>query len=59
MASDRIVLKIFDEDKVTDEAVGAMYFSLKNIINKMGEEGSLLWRNLYGSPLGVMGEITN
>lgn len=59
MASDRIVLKIFDEDKVTDEIVGSMYFSLKNIINKIGENGEFLCRNVYGSPLGVMGESTN
>lgn len=33
MASDRLVLKLFDEDKINDEIVGSMYFSLKSIVN--------------------------
>ena len=59
MASDRIVLKVFDEDPVTDEIVGSMFFSLKHIVNDYKEEGSLQWVNLYGSPLGVRGGNTD
>lgn len=55
MATDRLVLKLFDEDKISDEIVGSMYFSLKKIINHPDPEGILLWKNLYGSPLGVSG----
>jgi Ca2+-dependent lipid-binding protein len=36
MATDRLVLKVYDEDKVSDEIVGSMYFSLKKIVNEMG-----------------------
>ena len=59
MASDRIILKVFDEDKVKDEIVGSMYFSLKKIINESGPNGILVWKNLYGSPLGCSGENTS
>jgi hypothetical protein len=48
-------LKVFDEDKINDEIVGSMNFSLKKMINESGEEGILKWHNLYGSPLGVSG----
>jgi len=59
MASDRLILKLFDEDKVTDEIVGSMHFSLKKIITESGPDGILVWKNLYGSPLGVSGDNTN
>lgn len=59
MASDRIILKVYDEDKVSDEIVGSMFFSLKKIINESGPNGILVWKNLYGSPLGYSGENTN
>lgn len=58
MATDRLVLKVYDEDKVSDEIVGSMYFSLKKIVSEIGPEGKLLWRNLYGSPLGCSGDNT-
>lgn len=58
MATDRLVLKVFDEDKLNDESVGSMYFSVKNIVKDIGSEGKLLWRNLYGSPLGCSGDNT-
>jgi hypothetical protein len=59
LASDRLVLKVYDEDKVNDEIVGSMNFSLKKMITESGPEGQLLWHNLYGSPLGCSGENTN
>ncbi len=58
MASDRLVLKVYDEDPVNDEIVGSMYFSLKKIIKESQNEGILMWRNLYGSPLGCSGDNT-
>ena len=36
LASDRLLLQIMDEDNVTDEIVGSMFFSLKKLI-KEGE----------------------
>lgn len=59
MASDRLVLKLWDEDNVTDEIVGSMFFSLKKIVNECGGNGTLTWTNLYGSPLGVSGKNTD
>ena len=59
MATDRLILKVYDEDKISDEIVGSMNFSLKNIVNNMGENGILVWKNLYGSPMGCSGQNTN
>ena len=36
MATDRLVLKVYDEDKVSDEIVGSMFFSVKKIVNDIG-----------------------
>jgi hypothetical protein len=36
-----------------------MFFSLKNLINQAGNVGLLKWYNLYGAPLGCMGENTD
>lgn len=41
-----------------DEIVGSMYFSLKKIVKETGGDGILMWRNLYGSPLGCSGDNT-
>lgn len=59
MASDRLVIKLFDEDKAMDEIVGSMFFSLKQIVQDSGADGILKWVNLYGSPLGCSGDNTN
>jgi len=60
LASDRLVLKVFDEDKVSDEIVGSMNFSLKKMITESSSaDGVLCWHNLYGSPLGCSGDNTN
>jgi hypothetical protein len=58
MATDRLILKVFDEDKISDEIVGSMNFSLKKIITGEGPNGILVWKNLYGSPLGCSGANT-
>jgi len=36
-----------------------MFFSLKKLIEESGGDGNLQWYNLYGSPLGCIGENTN
>ena len=33
VASDRLVIKLYDYDKVGDEIVGSMIFSIKEIVN--------------------------
>ena len=58
LASDRLLLQLYDEDVRLHEIVGSMYFSLK----KMIAEGSVLggkffWHNLYGAPLGYSGRV--
>ena len=51
LSSDRLVIKIYDEDKAIDEMVGSMFFSLKDLVKK-GEQigGYFYWQNLYGAP---------
>ena len=60
LASDRLVLQLYDEDKVTDEIVGSMFFSLKNLIRE-GEVsgGRYFWQNLYGSHVGYTGSVSD
>ena len=58
MASDRITMKLYDYDKVSDEIVGSMVFRMKNYIER-GQSGNFFWENIYGSPLGVMGDVTD
>ena len=51
------MLKLFDEDKVTDEIVGSMYFSLKKLIaDGAVPGGKFYWHNLYGAPIGYSGK---
>jgi hypothetical protein len=57
----KLVMKLYDEDKLKDEIVGTMVFNLKDYIDeKNGEPCSrFFWKNIYGSPLGVSGANTN
>jgi hypothetical protein len=61
MATDKLALKVYDYNKaMADEIVGSLNFSYKNIVNNgSGEEGILVWKNIYGSPLGCSGANTN
>ena len=50
---------MLDEDSLTSQIVGSMFFSLKKLV-KMGEgEGRFYWQNLYGAPLDSTGHIAN
>ena len=55
--SSRIVMKLFDEDKISDELVGSLLFNLKEIIGK--KNGLFFWKNIYGAPNGKMGSNSN
>jgi len=55
--SGRLVMKLFDEDKLKDEIVGSIIFNLKECIEK--RNGSFFWKNVYGSPLDRSGENTD
>ena len=58
LASDRLLLQLFDEDKVVDEIVGSMYFSLKKLIaDGSVPGGKFFWHNLYGAPNGYSGKV--
>jgi hypothetical protein len=50
-----MIIRIFDEDKIHDEIVGSLYFSLKELVLRGSGGGFYCWYNIYGSPLGVSG----
>ena len=55
--SGRLVMKLYDEDKLGDEIVGSIIFNLKDCIEK--RNGLFFWKNIYGAPLDKSGENTN
>lgn len=58
LASDRLLLQLHDEDKLTSEIVGSMYFSLKKLISEGDVPGGkYFWQNLYGAPIGYSGTV--
>lgn len=53
----RIIMKLYDEDKISDEIVGSMTFNLKDFVGKGAKKNNkFFWKNLYGAPLGRMGD---
>lgn len=54
--SGRVVMKVFDEDKINDEIVGSLLFNFKDCIGS--KNGTYFWKNVYGSPLGCSGDNT-
>jgi len=54
-----MIIKVFDEDKIHDEIVGSLYFSLKELVKGGSGGGFYCWYNIYGSPLGVSGDKTD
>jgi len=54
--SSRVVMKLFDEDKISDEIVGSLLFNLKECVGPKNHR--FFWKNVYGSPLGVSGDNT-
>ena len=48
---------MLDEDTLTSEIVGSMFFSLKNLVKLGANEGKFFWQNLYGAPLDSSGYI--
>ena len=52
-----MVMSIWDEDKVVDEAVGSIIFSLRDLVKKGSQEGGCMhWVNVYGAPVDRKGE---
>lgn len=55
------MFKIYDEDTISDEIIGAIHYDLKDIIpDANGKEGRLNnkfdWKNIYGAPLDHSGK---
>lgn len=44
--SSRLVLKLFDEDDVSDEICGSLHLDYKTLLEK--ESGDIFWLNVYG-----------
>ena len=60
LASDRLLLQLFDEDTTTDEIVGSMYFSLKKLVAEGSVPGGkFFWHNMYGAHNGYSGSVTD
>lgn len=53
-------MQLYDEDRVADEIVGSMYFSLKKMIaDGSVPNGRFFWHNMYGAPTGYSGTNCN
>jgi hypothetical protein len=60
----RLVFKVYDEDTISDELIGAIYFNMKDIVpdadgNPGKMNGKYDWKNVYGAPTGISGKITD
>lgn len=51
-------MKLYDKDKIKDEIVGSIMFNLKEIMSDK-QNGKFFWRNVYGAPLDMHGEVTD
>ena len=60
ISSDRLVLRVMDEDKVVDEIAGSLYFKLSQLMDMAATEGGFTkWMNLLGAPLNRKGEFSD
>jgi hypothetical protein len=60
----RLVFKVYDEDTVFDELIGALNFNMKDFLpdsdgNMPSMNGRFDWKNVYGAPLKVSGSMTD
>jgi hypothetical protein len=44
----RLIFKVYDEDDINDEIIGALHFEIKDIIE--GKTPEFDWKNIVGSP---------
>jgi hypothetical protein len=49
----RLNFKVWDEDTIADDVVGAFNLNTKDIIGH--KNGQFFWKNIYGAPLGYSG----
>lgn len=58
VVASRIILKVYDHDTAdSDDLVGSIICNFKEINGK--RNGQILWKNIYGAPVGVSGKNTN
>lgn len=55
VSSDKLRIKIKDKDDGrNDDVLGSIILSYKDIVKNCSGPGKLLWKNIYGSPLGLV-----
>ena len=61
LVSPRLVLKIYDQDKLSKEIVASLRFNIEDYLKILEERGRfpIFWKNIYGSPLKVSGDNTD
>jgi len=52
----KILMKVYDEDSVRDDLIGSIQFDIDYMLKNLN--GEFFWKNIYGAPLGVSGEVT-
>ena len=55
IVASKVILKLWDYDKLGDEVVGSLQFNVKNIIGP--KNGKFFWKNIYGGPLDYSGAM--
>ena len=53
-----LIFKVYDEDLVNDEIIGALEFPIKEFIDGK-YNNRLFWVNLHGAPMDVSGKFTD
>jgi hypothetical protein len=53
----RMVFKVWDEDTLSDDVVGAIVLNSKDIIGD--KNGKYFWKNVYGAPLAASGDMAD
>lgn len=61
IVSSRLIMKLFDKDKLNDEIVGSLKFDLKQYIEmaERGEDFPFYWHDIYGAHKGYGGTVTD
>lgn len=52
-----MVFKVWDEDTLSDDVVGAIVLNSKDIIGD--KNGKFFWKNVYGAPLAGSGAMAD
>ena len=56
MTNSMMVIKAVDQDMIGDDTIGSIELDLKQVVKRYSTpEGKLVWKQLYGAPLGKKG----